>query len=288
MSSWMARARRAQLAFVVLLAWGALGCEDVGKKSAHLARGHALWLGRAAREDVSQVRKGLPVGGPLLEELFRAAAPEVPDPESARRALVQTRDKVPELNIAKSTFFAVATADGQIIRSDAQTDDLAGKNLLAAFPALAGLGGVSYLETRGAMPEAARVRGRPDAQWVAAVPIRLGDRWVGSYVTGWSWSGYAYRLETALRSSILGETEEGAKVPLVYVYVLVGDAAYGAPVAPVVNGKAIQAQKPFEHARGDEAWAIPLEIEGRAFGVAVVRVAELGEQVAIAVLRSET
>jgi hypothetical protein len=86
----------------------------------------------------------------------------------------------------------------------------------------------------------------------------------------------------------MGETAVGAKVPVLYVYVLVGDAAFGAPVAPVINGKAISAQHPLERIQGDQVWASPLEIEGRSFGVAVQRVSELGPDVAIAVLRSET
>jgi len=274
--------------FVLLVGWAGLGCEDVGKKSAEHARRHVTPLVVAAREDVAQVRRGLPEGARELGELFQSAFPELPAPETARAALARTRDRVADLNIAKSTFFAVTAPDGRVLRADTATDELAEKNIFKAFPELSQLASKPYVETRGSMPEVAGVRGRPDAEWVAGAPIKHGDELRGAYVTGWSWSAYAYRLETALRSSVMGETPEGEKVPLLYVYVLVGDAAYGAPVAPVVNGKAILELKPLSRIKGDEVWAQSLEIEGRSFGVAVQRVAELGADVAIAALRSET
>ncbi len=116
---------------------------------------------------------------------------------------------------------------------------MAGKNLFAAFPEAKDALTRGYIETRGSMPEAAGVRGRPDAQWVAVSPVKADSRTVALYATGWSWSAYAYRLETALRSSELSELKQGDKMPLLYVYVLVDQAAYGAPVSPEVNAKAI-------------------------------------------------
>jgi len=287
----MAASQSMRLGGLLLLAASAVfswGCEDVGKKSAALAKGHVLMLAKAAKEDVLQVRRGMPEGAAQLTEVYQAAFPELPAPETARKALRQTRERIPDLSIAKSTFFAVTAPDGRVLRSDTATDDLAEKNIFTAFPALAQVSSKAYVESRGVMPEAAGVRGRPDAQWVAAVPVKVGADVRGAYVTGWSWSAYAYRLETALRSAVMGETAEGDKIPLLYVYVLVEGAAYGAPVAPVVNGKAISEQHPLQHITGDQVWAAPLEIEGRSFGVAVVRVAELGPDVAIAALRSET
>lgn len=278
--------RRSLLALVLTLL--SLGCENAGEKSAALARGHVALLSRAAREDVQQVRRGLPEGARLLTEVYEVAFPELPAAQTARQALQRTRDRVQDLGIAKSTFFALTAPDGRVLRADTATDDLAEKNIFSAFPELAQVASKSYVETRGSMPEAAGVRGRPDAQWVAAVPVKVGADVRGAYVTGWSWSAYAYRLETALRSSVMGETAEGDKVPLLYVYVIVKDAAFGAPVAPVVNGKAILQLQPLEHLQGDQIWSSALDIEGRSFGVAIQRVTELGADVAIAALRSET
>ena len=138
------------------------------------------------------------------------------------------------------------------------------------------------------MKEASGVRNRDDAQWVAAVPVVVDNAAAGVYATGWSWSAYAYRLENGLRSKVLGETAEGAKVPLLYVYVVVGDKVYGAPVSPQVNAKAIADLKPLSQLKANEPFVAELEIERRGFGLAVLGANKLGKDVAIAVLRSET
>jgi hypothetical protein len=282
-------ARRVLLALgLVCLGASQLGCEDAGLKSAQLAEAHAGFLAAAVTEDVREVRDGLPRGAPLLAPLFEAALPERPDSESARAALSVARDKVQDLRTAKSTFFAVVTRDGYILRNDREADEMAGKQLFASFPTLASAVERGYTEALGTMPEAAGVRGRPDAQWVAAAPVAAKGQVVGLYLTGWSLAAYAYRLETALRSDVLSNTPSGGKVPLLYVYVLAGGGAHGAPVAPVVNGEAILRLDPLAKTKGDAVWSAPLDIEGRRFGVAVRRTPALGADMAVAVLRSET
>jgi hypothetical protein len=139
------------------------------------------------------------------------------------------------------------------------------------------------------MKEAAGVNG-PDGQWVAAAPITVDGKTRGLYVTGWAWSSYAYRLENAIRSKVKSDVmnNSGEKEPLLYVYVVVGDQAYGAPVSPEVNAKAILDEKPLDHAQGDSVFAKTVVITGRDFGLAVQRAPALGKDVAVAVLRSET
>jgi hypothetical protein len=122
---------------------------------------------------------------------------------------------------------------------------------------------------------------------VAAVPV--GDVPPRAlYATGWSWSAYAYRLENALRSAARGKASEGQKVPLLYAYVVVGGSVYGAPVSPEVNAKAIADQAVLGKLHGGEPMTAELEITGRGFGLAAARVPELGDDVAVVVLRSET
>jgi len=175
-----------------------------------------------------------------------------------------------------------------VIRNDQEQDRMAGKNLFTAFKELEKVAQGKTVETRGSMPEAAGVRGKPDAQWVVGVPIMSKGKVAALYVSGWSWSAYAYRLETALRSNILSNTKEGGKVPLTYVYVIVGNQAYGAPISPTVNAQAILKQKPLAGATATAPFSVALEIENRQFGLAVVPLEKLGKDVGIAVLRSET
>ncbi len=272
------------LCFLLVLA----GCEDTAQKSADAAREHVAFLKDAAEQDVQEVQKGLPEGAKHLEGLFKDALPGFPDPQSAHKQLNLAREQVQDLRVAKSTFFLVAQPDGKIIRNDRDQDLMVDKNLFEPFPDLKAALTKGYVESRGSMPEAAGVRGREDGQWVAAVPVKVDGAARGIYATGWSWSAYAYRLQNAIRSKILGETEEGAKVPLVYVYVVVGDAVFGEPVAPTVNAEAIAKEKPLAKAQGDQPFVTKLEIDRREFGLAVAPVKALGKDVGVAVLRSET
>lgn len=263
----------------------AAGCKDQGKLSAERAQAHAQFLLKAAKEDVAELKRGMPKG---VEHLKPAFSDGAPDSQSAASALETARNKVQDLRVAKSTFFALVGKDGVVIRNDQDQDLMAGKNMFAAYPALKQVLQGKTVETRGSMKEAAGVRGKSDAQWLFGVPIEVDGDVVGAYVSGWSWSAYAYRLETSLRSDVLSSTEEGGKVPLLYVYVLADGKAYGAPISPIVNGEAIVNQKPLEQASEAQPFSTPLEIEGRQFGLAVVPLKAVGPKVGIAVLRSET
>lgn len=281
--------RRGFLGLALLSFVGLFGCEDSGKTSAKFARTHAEFVATAATKDVGEVRRGLPAGAKALEALFKEAAPETPAAVDAREALIRVRSKNNDLDSAKSTFFLIAEIGGRIIRNNLDEDDMAEKDLFEAYKEAKAVSKKPYGEFVGEWELARGVNNRPDAQWVATAQIDGPEgEPAGLLVAGWSWSSYAYRLEMALRSDILGETKEGEKVPLTYVYVVVGDQAYGAPVSPVVNGKTIIDQKPLEKAKNGEVWSTALEITHRDFGLAVKKIPELGNNVAIAVLRSET
>ncbi|RYZ01302.1 MAG: hypothetical protein EOO73_36055 [Myxococcales bacterium] len=271
------------LAFASSLA----GCTKAGETSKLKARAGVELLAKAATQDVEEVRKGLPLGAKQLEPFF-ADDKAQGDATAAKEALDKARNRVQDLRTAKSTFFLVASKSGLILRSDLEHDALATKNLFESFDLKAAANG-KYVETRGSLPEAAGVRGRPDGQWAAATPVMKESEVAGVYATGWSWSAYAYRLENQLRSMVKAETsEEGSKLPLVYVYVVVEKEVYGAPVSPDVNAKAVKDSGLMGRAAGEAVVDAAQEIEGRDFGIALRRVPALGAEVAIAVVRSET
>lgn len=282
--------RLSRTQFLVLagtLAATTLGCENSGKKSAEAARANLEYVAQAAVRDVGEVRRGLPVGAKLLSPLFEEAAPEQPAAVDAREALLTARSKNSDLDSAKSTFFLIAGPNGAILRNNLEEDDMAGKDLFQVYPESKNALTQPYYEFNGSWEVARGVNGRADAQWIAAAHIPTKDNPVaGLLVTGWSWSSYAYRLEMGLRSEVLGETKEGDKVPVLYVYVIVGEQAYGAPVSPEVNGAAIVKSKPLEKAQNG-VWISPLEVTNHVFGLAVQKIPELGSNVAVAVLRSD-
>jgi hypothetical protein len=265
------------------------GCDADKKKSLAAAKEHAASLSDTIKTDVEEVRNGLPAGTKHLAKLWEGDKVPKDDLKAVREALETARNKTQDLRVAKSTFFALVDDQGVIVRNDQEQDQMVGKNAFQSYPGLKDALGGKYTETQGSMPEAARVKGA-DGQWVAAAPVTVGDKVRGLYVTGWSWSAYAYRLETSLRSTVKSSLEsETAKMPLVYVYVVVGDAVYGAPVSPEVNAEAIAKQKPLGKIQGDDgSFETTLEITGRDFGLGVKKTPLLGKEVAVAVLRSET
>lgn len=276
-------------ALLALAVSSSVSCRNTTELSVARAKEHAVMLAKITETDVAEVRSGMPQGQVHLHSLFEEQTPPQDNLEEVRAGLERARYKVQDLRVAKSTFFAFVDSNGSVLRNDQDQDLMAGKDAFQAFPeikqALAG----KYVETRGSMPEAAGVRGRPDGQWVAAQPISVGGQVKGILLTGWSWSAYAYRLETAVRSKLKIESaSEQEKLPLVYVYVVVDKAAYGAPVSPDINAQAIQKLDPLSKLAADGTFAAPIEITDRSFGLGVKVAPALGERVAIAVLRSET
>jgi hypothetical protein len=268
----------------------AVSCKDTSRLSKEKAVSHVAFLSETVKKDVDEVRRGLPAGAAALGTALQSDATIMTDPKAARRALEDARRKVQDLRIAKSTFFALADLNGVVIRNDQEQDRMAGHSLFGPFPALTEAK-AHYLETSGSMPEASGVRApRQDGQWIAAAPVQVDGATKCLYTTGWSWSAYAYRLEFALRGRIRTELmgKAGEKEPLLYVYVVVGKAAYGAPVSPEVNIKAIADLDPLSKTNGEEVFSQTIEVTGRTFGLAVKRATDAGQDVAVAVLRSET
>jgi hypothetical protein len=282
-----ARSLRAWLVPCIVLLWA---CERTDDASAVRALAHARELVEVARKDASEIRNGLPLGAKEVGKRWAANGTDLSiDSEAAREALNYARNKVQDLRVAKSTFFALATKEGRVVRNDREQDLMAGADLFAAFPSLAQAARGSYVEALGVMPEAHGVKGKPDAEWVAASGVEVGQEVRALYVTGWAWSSYAFRLEFSLRNRV--KTELAGKrenVPLLYTFVLVGDAVYGAPESPEVNAQAIAAKKPLSNLAADGGFSTLLEITGRKFALGVQSATDLAPSVAIAVLRSET
>lgn len=261
------------------------GCRRSSAVSAEAALQQMAAVTEAVAADVGEVRRGLPAGTAFLREYF--AAGKFEDATHAQEVVNRARSRVQDLRVAKATFFALVDLGGVVLRTDRSPDLMAGKNVFAPFPELRSALSNKYVETRGAMEEAAGVRGR-DAQWAAAAPVVVDGVVKGLYVAGWSWSSYAYRLETKLRSAIRSARKENEKEPLLYVYVMVDKDFFGAPVSPEINARALGEQNLTGKASGTAPVSIELEITGRQFGAAYKAFPELGPNVGVVVLRSET
>jgi hypothetical protein len=289
LGGWLFRISRACSLTLGLLSLGlALGCESTNQESVNKALAHAQRLVETAKQDAGEVRQGLPKGAEELAKVWADEANPLGDPEAARRLLTRAHDKVQDLRVAKSTFFALASLEGNVVRNDREQDRMAGRPLFPAFPALARAAAGDYVEALGSMPEAHGVKGKPDAEWVAAKGVRVGDSVRALYVTGWAWSSYAYRLEFSLRGQVERELRGTRQnVPLLYVFVLVSSDVYGAPESPEVNARSISERDPLAHLNPQGSFSTLFEITGRRFALGVQAAPDLAPGVAIGVLRSE-
>ncbi len=263
-------------------------CEDTSKQQEQAAALVLDKLVSVANEDAGQVRRGLPEGAKKLGELVDT------DPGAnlvgLQKAIRQARASVKDLDIAKSTFFTFVDTTGIALRSEADPDLLAQKSVLSSFPALKkGLEpSAGVVEAWGEMQEMRGIRTGPDAQWVAAHPVKDKDGQVkGMFVTGWSFRRFALHLEEMAKRELIdrAERDKQKKIPIVYVFVVREGKAYGAPVTPDVNAHAVEGldlnsktqSGPF---RGS------VEITGRSYGVAATRMPDLGGDTILSVIAS--
>lgn len=283
-------------AFFFAAATGA--CEkDRGLASAEAAKTDVQKLVDLTAKDVGEVEHGLPEGAKKLDLLL---AKEIgkDDPRTnapgVRSALLKMRQQVPELGIAKSTFFAFTDPKGIAIRNDFAEDTMAGKDLLARWP---GLGPAARAGTFASTVSTVTADGAPtdksDKDWVAAVPVKKPDGTTeGLLVTGWTYRRFAYHLQVTLQREVQeGLMRSGEKMPILYVCLFDKDSVYGAnapgaiPVPPV-NEKALADVGLWAKTEAGIA-ASPLKITDRDFGWAATRLPKLGADVGVVVLRSE-
>lgn len=277
------------------LALGAAGCKDKGQESATAARGDVQMLVELVGKDVGEIERGLPEGAKKLSVLLA----KEPDPKgngpAVRSALLKMRQQVPDLGIAKSTFFALADDKGIAIRNDNEQDTMAGKDLVGAWKGLEPvLKGTPFVTTTGKFPGAENPAG-PDKEWVAAAPVKREDgSTMGILVTGWTYRRFAYHLQESARRAIqdqLMRSGEKGKMPILYVALFDKNAVYGATAPktmpfPPVNEEALSKLDLVGKTAAGPADG-PLVITDRAFGWAAARAPKLGEGIGVVVLRSE-
>jgi hypothetical protein len=269
----------------------ATGCKDKGKESAQKAAQDVEAIAALVEKDVAEIERGLPEGGKKLQEaLFKGDADPRKDPQVVRKELLRVRREVPDLNIAKSTFFAVADDQGVAIRNDLEPDVMAGTNLVQVFPELGkALKGEPWVVTQGSFPGVTGKDG-PDPDWIAAVPLKNEKGAVaGLYVTGWTFRRFAHHLQEVLKSQMqdaLRASGDTGKLPVFYVGLFDKDGVYMAPLTPPVNEKEL-ASRDLVGKTAAGPYQGTANITDRDFGFAAKRTPKLGEGRGVVVLRSE-
>lgn len=277
------------------------GCgKERGVKSAEDAKTDVAKLIDMTTKDVAEVERGLPEGAKKLTAIFEKELGKDGDPKgnvpAVRSALLKMRQQVPDLGIAKSTFFAFADTHGVAIRNDFEQDTMAGKDLVAGWPGLKPVvDGQDYVSTTGSLKGGVPNPHGNDKEWVAAVPVKKSDGTKsGILVTGWTYRRFAYHLQVTAQRDVqdaLMRSGDKGKMPILYVCLFDKEGIYcaaapGAPPVPEVNEKALEGAGLYAKTAGGTA-AEPLKITDRDFGWAAARTPKLGADVGVAVLRSD-
>jgi hypothetical protein len=267
---------------------GTVSCKDQAKESARLASGDVSGLGALVEKDVGEVERGLPVGATKLGSLLANGADPRQDVAGVRKALLQVRRQVQDLDVAKSTFFALADTNGVAIRNDLEEDVMAGQNLFSIFPALVKAKD-GYTTATGTFPNSPSKNG-PDEDWIAGTPVKRSDGTTGAvFVTGWTYRFFARHLQESLKDQLTDQarkTGDEGKIPVFYVAVFDKSGVYPAPTTPQVNEKALGGVDLVGQTAAGPAQGT-LNITDRGFGWAAVRTPKLAPDTGVVVLRSE-
>lgn len=280
---------RGALGAVALSATLVAGCKDQAKESARLARANVDLLADLVDKDVAEVERGLPEGAKKLEHLYADGNDPTKDLPSVRQALLRTQREVPDLNVAKSTFFALTDDKGVGIRNNLEQDAMAGQDLAKLFPGIMKAMSGELVETTGSFGGPPLPSG-PDKDWIAAAPVKNEQGKVAAlYVTGWSYRRFASHLQQVLKEHFqtdLRQSGNTGKMPVFYVAVFDASGVYSERTTPKVDEQALEDAK-----LADKTKTGPYEgtatITDRAFGYAAKRTPKLAPDTGIVVLRSE-
>lgn len=277
------------VSFVVPVLVASLGgCTDPAKQE-QIAVNVLAKVAPLADADAAQVRRGLPDGAKKLGEHIDA------EPETnlvaLQRVVLGARVNTEDLRTSKCTFFSFADSSGVVQRSEIDPDNLAQKQLFTVFPGLkkALEPNAGVVEAWGDMEEMRIAKVGPEYQWVLAHAVKDKEgQTKGLFVTGWSLRRFAYHIDQAAKAELVkaAERERATKLPLVYVYLVKDGKAYGGPLAPEVNARAIEGlDLPAKTQNG--VFRGHLEITGRTFGIAAQKAPNLGESFILSVMISE-
>jgi len=270
------------------LAVALVHCKDQAKESAAHAVDNAQDMAALVDRDLGEVERGMPEGAKRLAPLVAGTADPHEDVAAVRKALGRVRRDVMDLSVAKSTFFALADANGVAIRNDLEEDVMAGQNLFAVFPALI-RAKEGYVTTTGLFPNASTTNG-PDRDWIAGVPVKRESGATGAvFVTGWTYRFFARHLQESLKDQLTEQAKKSGdelKMPVFYVAVFDGAGVYSAPLTPPVDEKALSEQDLVGKTASGGAQGT-VTITDRAFGWAATRTPGLAPDTGVVVLRSE-
>jgi hypothetical protein len=175
-----------------------------------------------------------------------------------------------------------------MLRSEADPDVAAGESLLKGIPDAKKLldPKAGLVELWGYANGLRGVNEGGDLQWVVGHPVVSGDELRGAFITGWSLRKYAEYLENDARLVVAKQSEEAKEIPpLLYVFVVKANTAYGGAQTPEINTKAVTDLALSDKAKAG-SFTGGVAVEERRFAVVAKPAPPLGEDAALAILWS--
>lgn len=281
--------RRAVLALASLTfaAPGLAGCEDPVKKAEPYAVEVIEAIAPRVPKDFAAMREGLATGAKTLATLL--PTDDASELKRTRDAIAQTRERTDPIRLAPASFFIFVNTKGIVVRSEHDPDELAEADLFAPFPALKKSveGAGAPVETFGEMEQMRRVKKGAELEWIAAVPVLDKEgKPRGAFAAGWSFRWYATNLQNdANRIIDAAVAKNKQNKPVMYVYIVKGDKAYGAQETPEANAEAVAKLGLAAKAKGGQ-YKGRLDITGVAFAVVAQPAPDFGDDAALAVVAS--
>ncbi len=274
----------------ILTVFALCGCKRQERIHEEGARAQVQFLTKTVESDVQELERGLPQGA-LRFRIFLASKTVVGHkleelPQEVRRELGTIRRENVDLTIAKSTFFGLANETGVFVRSNLDSETLAGKNLFESAPDLRRSHHQPFVSCMATFDPLQR---KEERYWLATSAVKDEQEVVRAYyVTGWSLRAYALRLQEALKSELASKartTHTLDRIPVFYLGVFEGPNVVTAPQTPSVDDDALKKLNLSERTQGGPTSGV-LTITQRLFGYAAERTPKLGANVGVAVLYS--
>lgn len=261
-----------------------VACEDKDAISRDKADKQMERVFPMMKSDADQIRKGLPEGTAILVKHLEEDPGS--DPHGLQRAITTARGGVHDLVVAKGNFFVFVDPAGTMLRSEATPDIAAGMSLTKDVPdakkfldAKAGL-----VEVYGYSEGLRWANKGGDLQWIVGHPVVRKDKLLGAFITGWSLRRYADYLEADVRRD-LTDAAGGKAIPLVYVFVIKDNTAYGGRITPDVNTEAMTKLEIGDKVKAGD-FKTNITLDARTYAVTAKKVEAL-PGVTLAVMLSE-
>lgn len=270
------------------LATWATGCEEDTAEAARekIRSDHLPYLTKVVNEDLERQVAGMRRAPDRLAPGF-----QVEDPAKRERQMrtalkfVQEPPKgISQFVTSPMSFLAVVDAEGVVIARDAEPDRLKGKNMKKSFPPVRAAleqGEVGY--ALGEFEGGDDV----DSSWsiVFASPVSVDGERVGAVVSGIPLWRLAQRLSRQMRVDNSPRIEQGL---VLWAYLLKGDRLFHMGTPPELDdvlpsGSELRSQL---SQNGDEVTG-HVVLHGRTYGYGAAPLPEVGEDVALLVVRAD-